>query len=59
MKHMFELLGQGYGLETDEIIDETVGPAELEEEQRADMIDVVTDIRLRRERRKHDDESYD
>ncbi len=59
MAHLFELLGQGYGLDTGEIVDETVGPEELEEERRADMIDVIADLRLKNDRKRRDDESYD
>ena len=48
---------QGLVFEDDpSLLNSDMGPIELEEEQRADIIDVTTSIKLKAERRKHYDE---
>ena len=54
------LMNQGYSLVTDSGWngDLKMGPAEREENYRASMIDAVIDERLKRERKRKDDEMY-
>lgn len=53
--------GQGYSLEPEIMSDEELasliekGPNEIEEEQRADEIEVISGVRLRQDRGRHDD----
>lgn len=53
--------GQGYSLEPKIMSDEELalliekGPNEIEEEQRADEIEVISGVRLRQDRGRHDD----
>lgn len=53
--------GQGYSIETEIMSDEELaslmekGPNEIEEEQRADEIEVISGVRLRQDRGRHDD----
>ena len=53
--------GQGYSIETEIMSDEELaslmekGPNEIEEEQRADEIEVISGVRLRQDKGRHDD----